>query len=579
MALRRFTVTFLASLAAAQPTLEEMREYAAANPHEAGARSNYGAALKASGDLPAAIAEFEAALSLDPTYARAYNNYGNAKQALGEYHDAIRLHTTAIELMPTLVTAYNNLGNALREVGQPVQAVAVLEKAVVLSPTYTAAYTNLGAAAQASGAPDHAVIWHSFAQRLAPGDPTVSNNLGAALEANGQVAEAGAAFERGLAVAPTSTTLRINLGNTMRKRGRLEEAIQSYTAALEADPEGVDAPLAYNNLAAVFQSAGESQRALQAYEAAIALRPADATLAQTNLDKLPISRAYLSAAAYESRVLASRAARAALALGAARRAKKDWLGRSTGKGARAGGVGAPDAVLLHRAMRYLRQIETEQVEESTRLWGVRASEMSHTLTDGTVAEETTLGAFAWGGVWGHTLAAVFTNAESRTALYAAAARHAKRSSGRAPDGAIVPDAERAVVVLGSSIGFEAYLAALTFGVPTVGVELLPGLVELSEDVRSSLQVPLSVVKFECADALTFRLPTAAALVYVDDTAWDVPVIERLATRLKRELRSGAVVVHNTKHGYEVEGGFRRVAVVEVGTSWNPKHLVYVEQVL
>ena len=84
---------------------------------------------------------------------------------------------------------------------------------------------------------------------------------------------------------------------------------------------------------------------------------------------------------------------------------------------------------------------------------------------------------------------------------------------------------------------------------------------------------------ECADALAFRLPTAAALVYVDDTAWDVPVIERLATRLKRELRSGAVVVHNTKHGYEVEGGFRRVAVVEVGTSWNPKHLVYVEQVL
>ena len=136
-----------------------------------------------------------------------------------------------------------------------------------------------------------------------------------------------------------------------------------------------------------------------------------------------------------------------------------------------------------------------------------------------------------------------------------------------------------MVVLGSSIGFEAYLAALTFGVPAVGVELLPGLVELSEDVRTSLQVPDTLVRFECADALAFSLPAAVALVYVDDTAWDTPVIERLATRLKRELRSGAIVVHNTKHGYSVEGGFRRVAVVEVGTSWNPKHLVYVEQVV
>lgn len=66
---------------------------------------------------------------------------------------------------------------------------------------------------------------------------------------------------------------------------------------------------------------------------------------------------------------------------------------------------------------------------------------------------------------------------------------------------------------------------------------------------------------------------------MDDTAWDVPVIERLANRLARELRSGAVVVHNTAHGYDGRGQYRRVAAVEVGTSWNEKHLVYVEVVL
>ena len=78
-----------------------------------------------------------------------------------------------------------------------------------------------------------------------------------------------------------------------------------------------------------------------------------------------------------------------------------------------------------------------------------------------------------------------------------------------------------------------------------------------------------------------------ALVYVDDTAWDAPVIEQLAGRLTRELRPGTLLVHNRLEGYEksyeplvAEGRrLRRLAAVEVGTSWDPHHLIYVDEVV
>ena len=62
--------------------------------------------------------------------------------------------------------------------------------------------------------------------------------------------------------------------------------------------------------AAALQAEGNSERAMQAYEAAMQLQPSS-DLARSNRDKLPISQAYRQAASYESSVLASRAARAA----------------------------------------------------------------------------------------------------------------------------------------------------------------------------------------------------------------------------------------------------------------------------
>ena len=217
-----------------------------------------------------------------------------------------------------------------------------------------------------------------------------------------------------------------------------------------------------------------------------------------------------------------------------------------------------------------------------------------TKADGTMD----IGAFAWGGVWYHTFAAAFTHHDCRAALQAAS-----RNGG-------------STVVLGSSIGFEAYFAALTFGLPTVGVELLCGLVDLSNELRDAHAIPPKLNRFECANALTFFLPQGTALVYVDDTAWDAPTIDELGRRLVQHLPAGVVVsparhvvsqpfyvslrvhlnrpaparrkpqptqanpymyqvIHNTEHGYTDPTAYRKLQAVSVGTSWDPAHTVHV----
>jgi tetratricopeptide (TPR) repeat protein len=538
------------------PPLAELRKTAEQQPHSAPAQSNYGTGLKAAGRLDEALDRFDAALQIDPHYARAYNNMGNAFQARGDYKTAVTAHGTAIKLMPQLASAYSNLGNALRELGEPVTAVEALESAIALNPLYGAAYTNLGAATLALGGPENArraAQWLKVATVLSGGrDPSTLSNLGAALEAAGQVQEAGAVLDDALTLQPASAVLHVNRGNILRRVGRVGESVSAYLEALNLEPDGADAATAYNNMASSLQAEGELERAMQAYDAALALQPEHAS-ARANRDKLPISPAYRGAASYESTVLASRAARA-------------LLSRPSGSA----GAAASLAHGLHRVVRYLRRLETKQLPESTvaPLWQGRAQDMPKTLSaqggGGGMQSPMTLAAFAWGGVWYQTLAAVFTHPTCRAAL----------SGGGS------------AVVLGSSIGFEAYFASLTYGVPTVGVEVLCSLTRLSDDIRVAHGVPSSLTRFECADALAFRLPRDTMLVYVDDTAWDAPTVSQLAAKLSRELPSGAIVVHNTQEAYQQResggggggGRLRYLQTYEVGTSWNARHPVHVHAV-
>ena len=126
----------------------------------------------------------------------------------------------------------------------------------------------------------------------------------------------------------------------------------------------------------------------------------------------------------EGQVLASRAARARLAIAAAERAgamPRGQLARAS-----AGDASTADsptlALALHRVIRYLRRLETKQLSGaiSDALWHGRASDMPKAITTsgegGVPQERFTLAAFAWGGVWYQTLATAFTHPECRMSI-------------------------------------------------------------------------------------------------------------------------------------------------------------------
>ena len=68
------------------------------------AHSNLGAALKAQGDLDAAIDSYNAALQLKPNYPDAHNNLGNALQEQGDLNAAIDSYNAALQLKPNYQT-------------------------------------------------------------------------------------------------------------------------------------------------------------------------------------------------------------------------------------------------------------------------------------------------------------------------------------------------------------------------------------------------------------------------------------------------------------------------------------------
>eukprot|EP00908_Phaeocystis_cordata_P012845 Transcript_2385.p1 GENE.Transcript_2385~~Transcript_2385.p1 ORF type:complete len:619 (-),score=253.58 Transcript_2385:211-1959(-) len=562
------------------PDLVTMLQTLQENPTNPHAHNNVGLGFKAKGDLPAAIRHFEQAISYDPGYARGYNNLGNALQASAragggaeQMAHAAEFHRWAVALQPTYAAGYNSLGNALRAMGDVEGAVRALNVAVDLSGTANH-YSNLGAASlelhktrkrqaaqdasssaslqEAAAALEAALRWLKVAEGLNPADANVLNNLAAAYEADGQLGGARQLFETLLAHDPTNPLLTIHRANVLKGQGQLHEAVYAYTSALTINLDGDESALAYNNLGTSLQALGSSQLALEAYSSAIALDPTD-QVARANLNKLPVGPPYKGMAAYETRVLAARAAAAAIAAHGARRAGAALP------------AAPPLSVRLYRTLRYLRRLETEQVAPpggENGLWAPRAEDMALALEKeqsgaGSTRQQLTLGAFAWGGVWLHSFTAAFTHPEVRAAMGAAA-----RGGGVA-------------VVLGASLGFEAYLPALSYGVQTVGLELLCSLTSLAEHVREAHGVPSSLARFECGDALEWSLPAQTSIVYVDDTAWDTPSITKLAAKLAGELPKGAVVVHNSHAGYEASKKYKLLETVEVACSWNHRHPVLV----
>lgn len=174
----------------------------ALNPDEPKAHNNLGVVLGEKGDAAAAIAQFRKAVALRPGYGEAHYNLGAALAREGKLEAAIAQFREAAALNGEDAQAHNDLGVALLQTGKTGEAIAELRRAVAIDPKYAEAYNNLGVALVRKGSLAQAEAAFRQAAEAKPGYAEPYYSLGAISYSQGKTAEALARWRAGLSIDP-----------------------------------------------------------------------------------------------------------------------------------------------------------------------------------------------------------------------------------------------------------------------------------------------------------------------------------------------------------------------------------------
>lgn len=111
----------------------------------------YGLLLVQLGNLPAAVANFEAALRAVPDDAVTYAQYARICEDAGNVDAALRLRQNAVQSLPESPLAWADLGEHLFQYQGVATALPALERAARLAPEYAPAQLKYGSALVSNG--------------------------------------------------------------------------------------------------------------------------------------------------------------------------------------------------------------------------------------------------------------------------------------------------------------------------------------------------------------------------------------------------------------------------------------------
>ena len=228
---------------------------------------------EARGDLAGAARELEAALAQRPGYVGALLNYAHVLGRMRRRAEAIECYERALAAQPALADAQLQVGNLLADAGRVDEASQRFRAALALDPELVGAELSLCLAERARGRSDRAVagLRRLLARHggFAPGRVALGELL---LEA-GQLEDAAVELRAAVAIDPGSAAAHIALGDLLRARGETGEAVRCYRAAAGIDPGNARARwlLAVAELAPVYASTEESERARQAFDSGLGM--------------------------------------------------------------------------------------------------------------------------------------------------------------------------------------------------------------------------------------------------------------------------------------------------------------------
>ncbi len=164
------------------------------------ARAERGLALQKQGDIPGAIAEYEAAVAANPALGSAHVNLIALYAQQRDWAQAEAHYEAALGTGTGLAEAHYNFGTCLAMEGRREAAADAFRKALAVNPQYAGAWSGLGQLAEMDGRISDAEASYRKAAEQAPADPAIRFNIGRMLIARRRYRDAIAELQPAVTV-------------------------------------------------------------------------------------------------------------------------------------------------------------------------------------------------------------------------------------------------------------------------------------------------------------------------------------------------------------------------------------------
>jgi eukaryotic-like serine/threonine-protein kinase len=271
--------------------LEQYRRAVELEPTSDTAQGGLARAFEQLDRLDDAEKTYKQAIAMRPDYWATYNWLGVFYQRHARYDDARAMYSQVVSLAPDSFTGYSNLGGVCVLQGHYAEAIPLLQQSLSIRPTASASSNLATAFFQMRRYPESAVQFEQ-AVKLDEQEYQMWGNLGDAyFWSSGRRAEAQKAYRKAIALGEEK--LRVNphdsevlsyLAMYYAMCQERKPALENLDAALRLNPKSPDLMF---TAGIVYQQLGDTPRALDALEKAVASGISPATLSDTpNLDTL-----------------------------------------------------------------------------------------------------------------------------------------------------------------------------------------------------------------------------------------------------------------------------------------------------
>ena len=197
---------------------------------------NFGFFLADTGDIPAAVDQWQKVRALFPEDHEAYFQLGRLAGRQGKFEAANNLLGKSVAIHPNFAPGWFELGKIQAASGNYEQAVHSFDQALKSEPQDAQFWFASGLALAMLNRRDEAIQRYRQAVRFDPGDWKAHFELGGLLGQEGKMAEARTESEAAVRLNPGFPVAHLNLGMALVQLGQWEEAERQFEATLQLDP-------------------------------------------------------------------------------------------------------------------------------------------------------------------------------------------------------------------------------------------------------------------------------------------------------------------------------------------------------